>query len=82
MMPFDVARRAPGTLVEITKGQHDEMLGTLPPIWARGCFAMGEPIEHTPQGVTFLWAGRRGDKHYTCYGTRAQAESAFASAPP
>ena len=81
-MNFTAARRAPGSLVEVTKDQHDDMLDTLPPIWARGCFAMGEPVDHTDDGVTFHWAGRRGDKYYTCYGTREQAERAFASPRP
>lgn len=76
-MDFKKDREAPGQLVEITEEQYEHMLNVLPPIYARGCFAMGEPVDHTPEGVTFHWAARRGDKFFGCYGTRAQAELAF-----
>ncbi len=77
-MNFTTDRKNQGVLVEITKEQHAYMLNVLPPIYARGCFAMGEPVAHTSDGVTFHWAGKRGDKFFVCYGTKAQAELAFA----
>lgn len=76
-MDFKSDRAAPGTLIEITEEQYEHMLNALPPRYARGCFAMGEPVDHTPDGVTFHWAGKRGTKFLICYGTRAQAERAF-----
>ena len=39
---------------------------------------MGEPVDHTSEGVTYHWAGMRGEKCFGCYGTKAQAELAFA----
>lgn len=80
-MDFEKLRRAPGTLLEIDEAQHDYMLNVLPPIYGRGCFAMGEPVTHTEDGVTFHWAGKRGARFFACYGTRAQAERAFAGTP-
>lgn len=77
-MDFNTDRAAQGQLVEIDEEQYQYMLDVLPPVYARGCFAMGEPVEHTAQGVTFHWAGKRGEKFFACYGTKAQAESAFA----
>lgn len=77
-MDFKFDRDPQGALVEITEDQHDYMLNVLPPIYARGCFAMGEPVAHTPEGVTFHWAGRRGQRFFLCYGTKTQAELAFA----
>lgn len=76
-MDFMTDRAKPGTLVEITAGQYEHMLNVLPPIYARGCFGMGEPVEHTADGPTYHWAAMRGGKHFACYGTRAQAELAF-----
>jgi hypothetical protein len=78
-MDFATDRTRPGTLVEITRAQLDYMLNVLPPRYARGCFAMGEPVAHTPDGATYHWAGERGGKCYACYGTKAQAEHAFSS---
>lgn len=51
-MDFKKDREAPGQLVEITAEQYEHMLDVLPPIYARGCVAMGEPVDHTPDGVT------------------------------
>lgn len=76
-LDFKTAREHPGKLVEITTEQYDYMLNVLPPIYARGCFAMGEPVAHTEEGVTFHWAGRREGKCFACYGTRRDAERAF-----
>jgi len=76
-MDFKKDSDSPGVLVEITEEQHDYMLGVVPPIYARGCFGMGEPVAHTAEGVTFHWAGQRGGKFFACYGTKAQAELAF-----
>ena len=78
-MDFKSDRESQGVLVEITEEQHDYMLNVLPPIYARGCFAMGEPVAHSADGVTFHWAGKRGNKFFVCYGTKAQAELAFSS---
>ncbi|MCC7075376.1 MAG: DUF1419 domain-containing protein [Deltaproteobacteria bacterium] len=78
-MDFKSDRESQGVLVEITEEQHDYMLNVLPPIYARGCFAMGEPVAHSADGVTFHWAGKRGEQFFVCYGTRAQAELAFSS---
>ena len=76
-MDFKTIRLTPATLVEIAAEQFEYMRNVLPPLDARGCFAMGEPVAHTRDGVTFHWAGRRGDKSFVCYGTRAEAEAAF-----
>lgn len=78
-MDFDTDRKSPGVLVEIDEEQYEYMLNVLPPRYARGCFAMGEPVAHTEGGATYHWAGRRGVKYFLCYGTRAQAERAFSS---
>lgn len=77
-MEFKTDREHRRKLVEITREQHDYMLNVLPPIYARGCFAMGEPVAHESDGVTYHWAGERAGKYYVCYGTRAEAERAFA----
>jgi len=77
-MDFKWPRQKQGELVEIDEEQYEYMLNVLPPVYARGCFAMGEPVAHTPDGVTFHWAGKRGDKFFVCYGTKPQAEAAFA----
>lgn len=76
-MDFKSDRESEGVLVEITEEQYQYMLNVLPPIYARGCFAMGEPVAHSTDGVTFHWAGKRGNKYFACYGTRPQAELAF-----
>ena len=39
---------------------------------------MGEPVAHTSAGVTFYWASKRGVRFFAFYGTRAEAELAFA----
>ncbi|MBI1948574.1 MAG: DUF1419 domain-containing protein [Deltaproteobacteria bacterium] len=76
-MDFKTDRKTPGTLVEISEEQYEHMLNVLPPLYARGCFAMGEPVEHTAAGATYHSAAKRGEKYLACYGTRAQAELAF-----
>ena len=68
---------------EITQEQYYYMLGAVPPIDAKGCFAMGEPVGHEADGMTYRWAGVRTDtkgkrRFYTCFGTKPQAEAAFA----
>jgi hypothetical protein len=78
-MDFNKDRAAQGQLVEIDEEQYHYMLDVLPPIYARGCFAMGEPVAHTTDGVTFHWAGKCCDRYFACYGTRRQAELAFMS---
>ena len=78
LMDFVTDRAHPGTLVEITRAQLEYMLNMLPPRYANGCFAMGEPVAHTKDGVTYHWAGERGGKCYACYGTKTEAERAFA----
>jgi len=76
-MDFKTDREVQGQLVEITQQQYDYMLNVMPPLYARGCFAMGEPVDHTREGVTYHWAAKRSDKFFICYGTKAQAEPAF-----
>lgn len=80
-MHFKTDKEKQGVLFEITQEQHDYMLNVMPPIYARGCFAMGEPVAHTKDGVTFHWAGKHGDKYFVCYGTKAEAERAFLFGP-
>ena len=76
-MDFGNLRKTAGELVEISEHDYEYMLNVLPPFYARGCFAMGEPVAHTTDGVTFYWAGKRGEKFFACYGTRKQAERAL-----
>lgn len=78
---FDTCMKCRGELVEITEEQYDYMLNVLPPIWARGCFGVSEPVSHTDTGVTYNWTGKYGGKHYICYGTKAEAEQAFRVGP-
>lgn len=75
---FKTARATRGELIEIADEQYQHMLNVLPPIYARGCFAMGEPVAHTEEGVTYYWASKRGERSFLCYGTRREAETAFA----
>ena len=75
---FDQAR-ASATPIEITAEHFEHMLTTLPPKFARGCFAMGEPVAHTDEGTTYHWAAQRGSKFLAFYGTKKQAEAAFST---
>ena len=77
---FPAIRAAGATLTEISEQAHDYMLGVLPPIYARGCWAMGEPVTHVADGPTFYWCAARGDRFFACYGTRRDAETAFGGA--
>jgi hypothetical protein len=69
---------ANGEVVEITKEDYDEMWEALPPIQARGFWAMSEPYRHTDEGKpVYFWCMKWSNKYYSCLGTYKHAGEAF-----
>lgn len=76
---FEFARLNRGTPIEITATDYDYMLGVLPPVYGRGCFAMGELFTHTNTGVAiYYWAAEQQEKFFCLLGTQEEAEREFA----
>lgn len=73
--------KASKTPVPVTEEHYWYALEVLPPIYGRGCFAMGEAADHTPTGETVYYCFRaKGNQFTAFYGTLPEAEAAFAEA--
>lgn len=69
-------RRLP---VEITAEDYEYMLGVMPPIYGKNCFAMGEIYTHSAAGEPiYYWACKRDRRCFCLLGTQAEAEQEFA----
>lgn len=76
---FEFARLNRGTRIEITAPDYDYMLGVLPPVYGRGCFAMGELFTSTSTGVAiYYWAAEQQERFFCLLGTQEEAEREFA----
>lgn len=64
--------------VAITSADFQYLLCVLPPLYAKGCYGMSEPVCHNTQGEPeYLWFTERGGAHFCFHGTRAEAETEF-----
>ena len=64
--------------IEVTEELLNEALNVLPPIYATGCFGVGEPKSHNDRNQAERhWFSQRGGKCWGYLGTRSEAESAF-----
>ena len=80
---FDFAKLNPRVPVEITADDYAYMLGVLPPIHGKHCFAMGELYTHNPAGEPiYYWACKRDRRYFCLLGTQQQAEQEFAPTSP
>ena len=80
---FDFAKLNPGVSIEITADDFSYMLGVLPPIHGKRCFAMGELYTHNPAGEpVYYWASKRGRRYFCLLGTQQEAEQEFAPSSP
>jgi hypothetical protein len=76
---FEFARFNPRLPVEITADDYAYMLGVIPPIVRKDCFAMGERYTHSPAGEPiYYWACKRGTRYFCLLGTQEEAEQKFA----
>ena len=76
---FDFAKLNPRVPVEITADDYAYMLGVLPPIHAKHCFAMGELYTHNAEGEPiYYWACKRDRRYFCLLGTQQEAEQEFA----
>ena len=64
-----------------TEERADEALNVLPPVYANGCFGLGEPISHDENTGAALrdWYAKIGGKWWYVTCTRNEAEMAFAT---
>jgi len=54
-------------------------MNALPPIYAEGCWGMGEPLDHTAIGeVITLWFAGKPEKAFCMVGTHREALAEFA----
>lgn len=66
--------------VEVTEAEYIDMRDVLPPVYGYGCWAMGEILDHTPQGTpVYYWFAERDNKFFCFVGTKAEAELVFAN---
>lgn len=80
---FDFAKLNPRAPVEITADDYAYMLGVLPPIYGKHCFAMGELYTHNPAGEPiYYWACKRDRRYFCLLGTQQEAEQEFAPTSP
>ena len=78
---FDFAKLNPRVPVEITADDYAYMLGVLPPIHGKNCFAMGELYTHSAEGEPiYYWACKRDRRYFCLLGTQQEAEQEFAPA--
>jgi hypothetical protein len=76
---FDFAKLNPRVPVEITADDYAYMLGVLPPIHGKHCFAMGELYTHNGEGISiYYWACKRDRRYFCLLGTQQEAEQEFA----
>lgn len=68
-----------GTIVEVTERLLNDALNVMPPIYVRGCFALGEPLSHNiyGEGVFYHFAQMADDRCYGMIGTNNEAGHAF-----
>lgn len=78
---FTETRKARGTAVECTREHFDYCLNVLPPVYAPGCFGVGEPYSHEVVDgrtvTTHHWCSERGGKFLCAFGTKAEAMAIF-----
>ena len=80
---FEFAKLNPRVPVEITVDDYAYMLGVLPPIHGKYCFAMGELYTHNPAGEpVYYWACKRDRRYFCLLGTQQEAEQEFAPTSP
>ena len=53
MNEFKELESYPGKLIEVSEETFDQALEILPPLWAKGCFGMGEIHSHTSEKVYY-----------------------------
>jgi len=76
---FEFAKFNPRFPVEITADDYAYMLGALPPISGKKCFAMDELYTHNAAGQpVYYWGCKRGQRYFCLLGTQEEAEQAFA----
>lgn len=64
--------------VEVSHDLLNEALSALPPIYACGCFGLGEPHSHNERDEPIThWFCERGGRCWCYMGTREEAESAY-----
>ena len=64
--------------VEIEEETYWYYLEVLPPIYAKGCFGLGEPYDHNNQGEEItVWCCQRNKKFYGFLGTKTEAENIY-----
>jgi hypothetical protein len=75
---FQLAKANAGKLIQITEDDYYYMRDVLPPVYGKGCFAMGEIANHTAQDhPIYYWTAEREGKYFCFYGTQDQAEKQF-----
>jgi hypothetical protein len=75
---FQLAKANAGKLIQITENDYYYMRDVLPPVYGKGCFAMGEIANHTAQDhPIYYWTAEREGKYFCFYGTQDQAEKQF-----
>lgn len=76
---FEFAKFNPRLAVEITAADYAYMLGVMPPIVGKNCFAMGDLYSHSAAGEpVYYWACERGTRYFCLLGTQEEAEQEFA----
>lgn len=80
--PFDATRAQRGVALECTREHFEHCLNVLPPVYARGCFGVGEPYSHEVidgrEYATRHWCCERAGKCWCLFGLKTEAEATFA----
>jgi hypothetical protein len=75
---FELAKLNRRVAIEITSEDYDYMLGVMPPLRRKHCFAMGEVYTHTRAGeAIYYWAATRNRRYFCLLGTLEEAEQEF-----
>lgn len=66
--------------VEVTEALYFEAMDVMPPIYATGCFAVGEALAHDNHGYPiYHWFAEIRGRYYGFCGLKAHATIAFAN---
>lgn len=79
---FQLAKANAGKLIQITENDYYYMRDVLPPVYGKGCLAMGEIANHDAHDrPIYYWTAERDGKYFCFYGTQDEAEKQFQSQP-
>jgi hypothetical protein len=74
---FELAKLNHPLPIEITEEDYNYMLGVLPPLYQKHCFAMGERYTTRNDEHIYYWAAKRDRRYFCLLGTLEEAQQEF-----